>query len=238
MSSEGGSLRRVAVVIGASGGLGVAVIRLLRSQGIECLGVARHVNDDRRIKTCDVADESEVKAIFDHVRSEYGHLDILVNCAGIASRGDDLALPVEEWERVLQVNVIGTYLCCRYALELMREREYGRIVNISSIAGRSFSRTSSVAYTASKYAVIGLTRQLAVGVARFGITVNCVAPSQMNTKMLQENVSAEQRDALAAATPPGRFAEPDEVAAAVSFLCSDAASYLNGAVIDVNGGQW
>ncbi len=229
---------KVVVVTGATGGLGQVVMQHFIKQGFKCVGLSRRSTDNPDIWVCDVSDENQVKVTFQRIIDTYKKIDILVNCAAIASRGDDLALSAEEWEQVLQVNVIGTYLCCRYALPIMRKHNYGRIINISSIAGRAYSKTSSVAYTASKYAVIGLTRQLAANTVRYGVTVNCVAPSQINTPMLIKNVPLEQREALAKTIPVGRLGEPDEVTAVIAFLSGENSSYVNGAIIDVNGGQW
>ena len=207
MSLEVDSLR-VAVITGATGGLGQAVVPRLVEQGFKCIGLSRRSTDNPNIWACDISDETQVKTTFQRIIDTHKRIDVLVNCAAIASRGDDLALSAEEWEQVLQINVVGTYLCCRYALPIMRHHRYGRIINISSIAGRAYSKTSSVAYTASKYAIIGLTRQLAVNTAQYGVTVNCVAPSQINTPMLIKNVPLEQREALAKTIPVGRLGDP------------------------------
>jgi len=163
-------------------------------------------------------------------------MDALVNCAGIASQTDPMKVTLQEWDRLLQTNLVGTYLCCKAALGAMQQQRHGRIVNVASRAARSYSHTSSVAYTCSKYGVIGLTRQLAANFAGKGITVNCVCPSETLSEMLKTCVPAARLRALGRAHPMGRLAEPREVAEVIGFLVSDAASYLNGAVIDVNGG--
>lgn len=229
-------IARVAVVTGASRGIGRATVGLLAGRGVTTIGLARGMADSDRTRQADVSDEEDVAGVFDDIVSAFGRIDILVNCAGVASTGDPLALSVGDWEAVLRTNLIGTYLCCKGALPVMRRQRFGRIVNVASVAGRSYSRTASVAYTASKYGVVGLTRQLAATFGHEGITVNCVAPSQTETEMLVAATTQDQRDALAAANPLGRLAEPLEVAETIAFLASDAASYINGAILDVNGG--
>ncbi len=234
MSSDG---KRVAVVTGASSGIGKVTADLLSKQGITTIGLSRRVEDTHLTRRCDVRDEQLVRAVFGDIIAGFGHIDILINCAGIVSQSDPLAVPVEEWDAVLRTNLVGTYLCCKHAIPTMSAQRFGRIVNVSSIAGRSYSRTASIAYTCSKYAVVGLTRQLAASFGREGITINCVCPSQTKSEMLLTNVAPEQIDALVASIPVGRLAEPEEVAQVICFLASDAASYINGAAVDVNGGQ-
>lgn len=220
---------------GASRGIGRATVSLFESRGLTTIGVARGLPDGDHTRSLDVGDDDSVKRLCDEIASSFGRLDILVNCAGVASSGDPLKLALADWESALRTNLIGTYFCCKHALPVMQRQGFGRIVNVASIAGRSFSRTASVAYTASKYGVVGLTRQLAATCGRDGVTVNCVAPSQTRTEMLAA-ASPEQLAAIAAANPLGRLAEPQEVAEVIGFLVSDAASYVNGAVLDVNGG--
>jgi 3-oxoacyl-[acyl-carrier protein] reductase len=234
MSDNG---RRVAVVTGASSGIGKATAEQLKNKGIITVGLSRSFQDGDSTRRCNVGDETSVRQVLQELVTTFGRIDILVNSAGTVSTTDPLNLDVEEWERILGVNLIGTYLCCKHAIIHMRRRRYGKIVNISSIAGRSYSRTASLAYTCSKYGVIGLTKHLAASFGRDGININCVAPSQTLTETLLANVSKEDIDRLAASNPLGRLADPAEVVHTICFLVSDAASYINGAVIDVNGGQ-
>jgi 3-oxoacyl-[acyl-carrier protein] reductase len=225
----------VALVTGVTGGLGRALTQAFHAQGITVVGLSRRPEIEPGIWSADITREADVGRVFGRLATEFGRLDILVNCAAIVSHADDLAVSGEEWERVFAVNVFGSYSCCRHAIELMRPAGYGRIVNVSSIAGRFRSRSASVAYTSSKHAVIGLTRHLAATAGPFGITVNCVAPSQFESPMLV-GMSEEQRRALISNIPVGRFGRADEVASAITYLASPAASYVNGAIIDVNGG--
>jgi len=229
---------RVAVVTGASSGIGYATSELLRSQGLAVIGLARGLKDSQWTRSCDVRDEEKVEAVFHEIEIEFGHLDLLVNCAGITSLvSDPLSYSAKDWEEIFQTNLIGMYHCCKHALSKMVRHGYGRIVNVSSIAARSYSRTASLPYTCSKYGVIGLTRQLAENFGSQGITINCVCPSQTKTDMLIKNVKADILKERAACVPLGRLAEPEEIAQVIGFLVSDSALYVNGAVIDINGGQ-
>ena len=227
---------RVAVVTGASSGIGRATVELLRERGVTTLGLSRRLADTDTSLHCDVRDERSVAQAFRRALKRFTRIDLLVNCAGVAMKGDPLAVSVAEWRLAFDTNVLGTYWCCAQALRAMRRRRFGRIVNVSSIAGRSYSRHASVAYTASKYAVIGMTRQLAARFGKDGITINCVCPSETKTEMFMQTVPPARRRGLAARHPMGRLAEPDEVAQVIGFLGSEAASYVNGAIIDVNGG--
>ena len=227
---------RVAVVTGGSSGIGKATAELLGRRGVTAVRLARRLDDAETALHCDVRDEQQVFRAFRLVLERFGRVDILVNCAGAAAKADSLSVTREQWDQMLGTNLIGTYHCCREALKVMQRQGWGRIINISSIAGRSYSRTASVAYTCSKYGVIGLTRQLAAEFGKHGVTVNCVCPSETKSEMLLEHLSVERIRELSGANPIGRLAEPNEVAEVIAFLASEGASYVNGAVLDVNGG--
>lgn len=230
------SARRVAVVTGASGAIGRSTIDWFERHGVLAVGVSRGIAASAETRACDVSREDDVARVMADIDATFGRIDILVNAAGVASLAGPLDLTGADWDEVLHTNLVGSYFCAKHALGPMRRNGFGRIVNVGSIAGRATSKTSSVAYTCSKYGVIGLTRQLAQSFGREGIRVNCVCPSQTESDMLA-NVPAEALAALGAANPVGRIARPDEVAAAIGFLASEDASYINGAILDVNGGQ-
>lgn len=230
-------IKRVAVATGAARGIGKVISDLFVDRGITAIGVSRHIELSGTTRQCDIRDEAAVKALFAELIDTFGHIDILVNNAGIVTHGDILETSFEEWENVIRTNLTGAFLCCKHILKHMKERRYGKIVNISSIAGRFRSSMASVAYTCSKYGIVGLTRQLALHYAKYNININCVCPSQTRTPMLVQNISQERIDTLVSEIPAGRLAEPDDIAEVVYFLSTDATSYINGAVIDVNGGQ-
>jgi 3-oxoacyl-[acyl-carrier protein] reductase len=232
------NVKRVAIVTGASRGIGKAICDLFVERGITTIGVSRHIKLGDTTRHCDIRDEIAVESLFTELAGTFGHIDILVNNAGIVTHGDILETSFEEWEDVMRTNLTGAFLCCKHVLKHMKERRYGKIINISSIAGRFRSQLASVAYTCSKYGLIGLTRQLASHYAQYNININCVSPSQTRTPMLVEKISQEGIKALVSNIPAGRLAEPDDIAQVVYFLTTDAASYIHGAIIDVNGGQF
>lgn len=234
MSSE---TQRVAIVTGASRGIGRAAAELLSRDGFLVVGVSRGLKDSPSTRSCNVSDEEAVRGVFDDVAATLGRIDVVVNCAGIATKNDDpLEVTREEWQTTFETNLLGTYYCSKHALPHMQQGGQGSIVNVASVAGRSFSKTASLAYTCSKYGVIGLTRQMAATLGRDGIRINCVAPSQARTDMLMSKLSSEEIDQLEKTNPLGRLASPNEVAETICFLASERASYVNGAVLDVNGG--
>ena len=198
----------------------------LVSEGSEAVGIA-----------ADVSDAADVSRLVDTTSERFGGVDILVNNAGVLRRTGILALDEDEWDLVLDVNLKGTYLCTRAVLPAMKEAGWGRVVNISSSAGRSVSTLGGPHYTTAKAAVLGFTRAVAKEMAPFGITVNAVCPGLVNTEMVNEVITDAQTRAYADSFPIGRLAEPEEVAELVAFLASDRAAYITGASLDINGGD-
>jgi NAD(P)-dependent dehydrogenase (short-subunit alcohol dehydrogenase family) len=198
----------------------------LVSEGAEAVGVA-----------ADVSAAADVCRLVDAAREEFGEVDVLVNNAGVLRRTGILALEEDEWDLVLDVNLKGTYLCTRAVLPAMKEAGWGRVVNISSSAGRSVSTLGGPHYTTAKAAVLGFTRAVAKEMAPFGITLNAVCPGLVNTEMVNEVITDAQTRAYADSFPIKRLAEPEEVAELVAFLASDRAAYITGASLDINGGD-
>jgi NAD(P)-dependent dehydrogenase (short-subunit alcohol dehydrogenase family) len=242
---------RVAVITGAARGMGHACSFALAAEGARVALVdleqkavqaaaARIAESGGRAmaRACNVARGSEVARTIDAIVAEFGTVDILVNNAGVlrtATPAETIA--EEEWDLVLDVNLKGAFLCCKAVLPIMRGKGYGRIVNISSSAGRSTSELGGAHYTVSKTGMLGLTRHIAREYGRHGITINSVCPGLVDTPMIHEQADREQLAAWLSRIPLGRFAKPEEEAELVLFLASDQAGYITGAAIDFNGGS-
>ncbi|MPZ74158.1 MAG: SDR family oxidoreductase [Nitriliruptorales bacterium] len=243
------SLRgQVAVVTGGAAGIGLACVERLVADGASVMLVdrdaegarsaAQHIGDGVVAHAADATDEVGVAAVFGAALERFNRLDVLVNGAGGFTRAPLIEdLPRDEWDEVLAWNLTSTYLCCRAAVPAMKSAGYGRIVNISSMAGRTAAAGISHAYNAAKAGVIGLTRGLALELAPLGVTVNAVAPGVVLSPRV-EKLHAHRMDEILAATPIGRPAQATEVADVVLFLASPGASYVTGATIDVTGGRF
>jgi len=185
----------------------------------------------------DVTQEKSADALVRIALEEFGKVDILVNNAGIMFRTRILDISLDEWNNTLLVNLTGPFLLTKAVLPLMKQNGYGRIVNISSSAGRSVSTLGGAHYTASKTALLGFTRAVAKEVASFGITVNAVCPGLMDTQMVRDTTTKEELENFVNSFPIQRIGLPEEVGDLVVFLCSERASYITGASIDINGGD-
>ncbi|HVR54696.1 MAG TPA: 3-oxoacyl-ACP reductase [Pseudorhodoferax sp.] len=242
---------RVALVTGAAQGIGLASAIALLQDGRKLVLSDRERPDLARIPEAlranatavalDVTDEAQCRAVVAQITQELGGVDILVNNAGISLKNAAgqsngiLALDMQEVQRIVDVNVLAIVRLCQLVLPGMQAKGWGRIVNISSLAGRSKSVVAGPAYMLTKSAVLGLSRSIASEMAPFGITTNCVAPGRILTQMALQ-AGEEVNRQYAAQIPVKRIGEPGEVAAAICYLASEAAGFTNGAVIDVNGG--
>jgi NAD(P)-dependent dehydrogenase (short-subunit alcohol dehydrogenase family) len=188
-------------------------------------------------EVADLAREASVKAIMEKMVRKFGKIDIVVNAAGVSkpARFDEIRL--KDWYSMLDNNLTNAFLTCKHALKYMMKRKYGKIINVSSIAGRFRSKLAGVHYTCAKAAIIALTKQLAAEVGRHGINVNVLCPSQTRTEMLKPFLKGRVEQNLRNSIPLGYIASPEEQASVILFLASDEASYMTGAAIDVNGGQ-
>ena len=184
-----------------------------------------------------VTDEGSVQKMVDLVLNTYGRIDVLINNAGISQRLGVEDMKVEDLKKIFKVNIIGVFLCSKAVLTPMKKQKYGRIVSVSSVAGkRGGGFFGGAHYSASKAAVLGFSKNLAREVAKEGITVNCVAPGLVNTD-IWESLPKDVADDIVATIPMGRPGETNEVASTIAFLASKEASYITGEDIDINGGS-
>ncbi len=239
---------RVAIVTGAARGIGKAIASALLREGAKVILVDV---DGERLEASknemkgkggsalaiplDITQNSEVKEMVDQIHKTFGRIDILVNNAGIIRRGTIETVTEEDWDRVIEVNLKGTFNCCKAVAEVMKQKGYGKIVNVSSIAGKMGDITSAPGYGPSKAAVDALTKTLARQLARYDINVNAVSPHAIETEMSAQ-WSEERRKEIITSIPLGRLGKPEDVAEAVLFLASDSASFITGEILDVNGG--
>jgi 3-oxoacyl-[acyl-carrier protein] reductase len=223
---------RTAVVTGGLQGIGAAIVKRLEASGAKVL-----VWDVAAKKgPVDVSDASAVERATAKAVAEHGKIDVLVNNAGIAGLNVATAeYPVEEWERVLRVNLTSQFLCCRALAPHMVKRKYGRIVNIASIAGKE-GNPNAVAYSASKAGVIALTKSLGKELAQTGVLVNCVTPAAAKTAIFDQ-MTKQHIDYMLAKIPMNRFVTVDEIASLVCWLASEDCSFSTGAVFDISGGR-
>ena len=240
---------QTAIVTGAAQGMGAAIARRLAMEGAQVAlcdvqaeaireleqGIGAAAGEATAIEV-DVTEEAQVAAMADSVVTIYGPVGILVNCAGILLPTRIGDITKEEWDLVLDINLNGTFLCCAAVIEVMKERNYGRIVNMASTAGRSVSTLGGAHYTASKAAVIGLTRAIAKELGSHGITVNAICPGLINTEMARDNCTPEELEAYAESFPARRLGSVEDVAELAMYLIADG-SYVTGACLDINGGD-
>ncbi|MBV1867081.1 MAG: SDR family oxidoreductase [Marinosulfonomonas sp.] len=249
------SNRKTAIVTGAAGGMGYGIaerlgrdgfnvvladiqadllagsVKALKAEGLSVEGVA-----------CDIGVQSDVQDLAAKTREFFGPIDVLVNNAGISPKKNGKKEAIEDltydgWNRVLAVNLSSHFLLAQEAIRDMKKSGWGRIVNISSQGGRTRPQWAGAHYTASKSGVIGFTRALALDLGPFGVTANCIAPGRIITPMANV-ISSASNDAFIKEIPVGFFGEPKDIAGPISFLVSEDARFVNGAVLDVNGGSF
>jgi acetoacetyl-CoA reductase len=241
--------QRVAIVTGGARGIGAAITTSLAESGVH---VAAGYSSNNRaaeelaarlsaqgasvsVHQGNVGVPADCERVVGEVLADKGRIDYLINNAGITVDKTMRKMTVDDWHAVLRINLSGTFYMSKAVLEHMLERQFGRIVNISSVIGQT-GGVGQVNYAASKSGLFGLTRSLALEVARKGITVNCVAPGFIETEMVAA-VPEKVLEKIVAAIPAGRLGQANEIARAVQFLVDDGAGYITGSVVSVNGGM-
>jgi 3-oxoacyl-[acyl-carrier protein] reductase len=239
---------RVTIITGGARGIGKAIALTFAREGAKVVLVDLDKEGLTNLKIeiekrkgevitilCNISKSIEVKAMVDQVKKAFGRIDILINNAGIIRRGTIETVTEEDWDRVMEVNLKGTFNCSKAVVETMKEQRYGKIVNVSSIAGKMGDITSAPGYGSSKAGMDALTKTLARQLAQYGINVNAVSPHAIETEMSAQ-WPEERRKEIIVSIPLGRLGKPEDVAEAVLFLASDEASFITGEILDVNGG--
>jgi 3-oxoacyl-[acyl-carrier protein] reductase len=216
-------------------GANVAVVDILMDEAVAVAAEVEAAGRKAVSVTCDISSADDVAAMFDQVLAALGGCDILVNNAGITRDNLIARMSDDEWDKVIQVNLKGAFNCCRVAARHFMRQRAGRILNISSVVG-IMGNAGQVNYAASKAGLIGMTKSLAKELASRGVTVNAIAPGFIDTEMTR-SLSEKARDTLASVIPLKRLGDVDDVAGVAAFLVSDAASYITGQVVKVDGGM-
>ncbi len=242
---------RVALVTGSAQGMGFATAKMMSQNGMKVAMIDYSVEKlDEAVAEltalggeevfgvpCDVSDEEAIQKAVQSAAAHFGRIDVLVNCAGILSSTKIPDITRKEWDRVLAVNLTGSFFMIQAALPYLKESACPRIVNVSSTAGRGGGVENSMSYSASKGGLCAITRGIARQLSSYHITVNAVCPGPTRTP-ITDAYTPEQLAKLNSSNLVGRLGEPDEMAAAICYLASEEAGYVTGAMLDVNGGFW
>lgn len=239
---------KTAVLTGAAGGIGASTAMTFAENGAVGIVIA-DMAEEKAAETCEkirnktgikcvavktnIASNNDIEALFSRVQNEFETLDILVNCAGVCPTDSIEEIDEEKWDRVMAINLKGTYLCSRKALMIMKPKKYGKIISVSSISGRVGGIATGINYVTSKGGIIAMTKGLAKAAGPFGININAVAPGFVNTDMAKQFTHFKAED-----VPLRRIAEPEDVADVIVFLASNMSRYITGCTLDVTGGVY
>jgi 3-oxoacyl-[acyl-carrier protein] reductase len=237
---------KLALVTGAAGALGLATSRTLVDDGYRVILVDLDQNKLDKLAgelghlaipvALDISDSQAVRDVCDNIRKSHGDVSVLVNNAGVLSNNKLTDTTDEEWHQIMSVNLDGSFYLCREWLPNMKDQQWGRIINIGSLAMKTGGLTAGTTYTTSKGAITALTLSIARESAPFGVTANGIAPAYIKTPMITDFLTEEQKNELLYQIPVGRFCEAEEVAHVVRFLASPLSGFITGEIIDINGG--
>ncbi len=233
------------LVTGATGGIGDSIVKKFLSLDASVLGTG--TNNEKlealkknypKIETVkfDISEHEKIDEFIENVFSKLGGLDILINNAGITKDNLSLRMKNDEWQKIIDINLSSTFYLCKSAIKKMLKNKYGRIVNITSIVGHT-GNIGQANYSASKAGVVAMSKSLAIEYAKKNISVNCVSPGFIQTKMT-EKISEEMKNTLLSRIPMNKLGTADDVSNTVAFLCSESSSYITGETIHVNGGMY
>ena len=234
------------IVTGASGGIGNAIIKKLNEVGANILASGTRIEKLEELKKnfknikilrCDMSESSKIEEFIENATNELGgSLDCIINNAGIAQDNLAIRMSLEEWQKVINVNLTSTFLMSKFAIKKMLKNKAGKIVNITSVVGHT-GNLGQVNYTASKAGIIAMSKSLAIEYAKKNINVNCISPGFIKTAMT-DKIEDKFKEAIISKIPSSRLGEPDDIANAVLFLSSNQSNYINGETLHVNGGMY
>ena len=233
------------LVTGATGGIGGEIVKkfvslegevLATGTNLEKLNLLKKKFPNINILNFDMSNHAKIEDFIENVATQLSGLDILINNAGVNKDNLSLRMKDEEWKKVIDINLSSTFLISKYAIKKMLKNKYGRIVNITSIVGHTGNLGQSN-YSASKAAIIGMTKSLAIEYAKKNITINCISPGFIQTRMT-DNINKSVKDILTSRIPMSKLGSGEDVANSVAFLSSDQASYITGETLHVNGGMY
>ena len=234
------------IVTGASGGIGNAIIKKLSEVGANILASGTRIEKLEELKKnfknikilrCDMFESSKIEEFIENATNELGgSLDCIINNAGIAQDNLAIRMSLEEWQKVINVNLTSTFLMSKFAIKKMLKNKAGKIVNITSVVGHT-GNLGQVNYTASKAGIIAMSKSLAIEYAKKNININCISPGFIKTAMT-DKIEDKFKEAIISKIPSSRLGEPDDIANAVLFLSSNQSNYINGETLHVNGGMY
>ena len=234
------------IVTGASGGIGNSIIEKLNQVGANIVASGTRIEKLEKLKDkfrnikimkFDISQNEKIDEFVENASREFdGSLDCIINNAGITKDNLAIRMSLEEWQKVIDINLTSTFLICKSAIKKMLKNKSGKIVNITSVVGHT-GNLGQANYTASKAGIIAMSKSLAIEYAKKNININCISPGFIKTAMT-EKLDEKFKEAIVSKIPSGRLGEPDDIANAVLFLCSNDSSYINGETLHVNGGMY
>jgi len=234
------------IVTGASGGIGNSIVEKLNQNGANILATGRRIEkleelkvrfDNIKILKFDISEHEKIEEFIENATKELGgSLDCIVNNAGITKDNLTIRMSLEEWSKVININLTSTFLMCKYSIKKMLKNKSGKIINITSVVGHT-GNVGQANYTASKAGIVAMSKSLAIEYAKKNINVNCISPGFISTAMTDQ-IDEKFKEAIISKIPSNRLGKPEDIANAVNFLSSDQSDYINGETLHVNGGMY
>ena len=240
------SKNKTVLITGATGGLGLSIAEefyekkynliLTGTNDIKLKSLESKFTNNTKVIKCNLAEQEDILKMFDIIPSEFDGVDILINNAGITKDNLTIRMSLEEWSKVININLTSTFLMCKYSIKKMLKIKSGKIINITSVVGHT-GNVGQANYTASKAGIVAMSKSLAIEYAKKNINVNCISPGFISTTMTDQ-IDEKFKETIIAKIPSNRLGKPEDIANAVNFLSSDQSDYINGETLHVNGGMY